>query len=225
MRNRWFGLGIVAAMGVFTLAVFPRLPETIPTHWNFAGEADAWSPRFPDAYFPAAVALGLWLLAQVLPRIDPRRERYPSFAATYWQLINLTLLFLAGLQVAVLGVALGWPLDMSRVVPVGIGVLFVALGNYLPRVRSNWWMGIRTPWTLSSERVWRRTHRLGGRVFVAAGLLVVLTAFLPGREWVIPTIAVAAALLPVAYSYLLWRREGGDGGGNDPETSNGSIAW
>jgi uncharacterized membrane protein len=207
MSNRWFGLAVIAAMLVFALAVFPRLPETIPTHWNFAGEADGWSPRFPSAFFMPGTALAIWLLALVLPRIDPRRERYPAFAETYWLLIGLTLLFLAGMQVVVLGVALGWPLDVGRVVPAGTGLLFIGIGNVLPRVRSNWWMGIRTPWTLSSERVWQRTHRVGGRVFVAAGLLFVLVAVFPVGEWVIPAIIFGAVLGTTAYSYFAWRRE------------------
>jgi uncharacterized membrane protein len=209
MRSRWFGLGLAVALGAFALAVYGRLPARIPTHWDLSGEVDGWMPRFPGAFLMPATVAGLWAFFQVLPRIDPRAEHYERFTGTYWLLVNLSMLFLALIGVVSLGVPLGWGVDVGRVAVIGAGVLFVLIGNYLPRVRSNWWMGIRTPWTLSSESVWRRTHRLGGWTFVLAGLVVIASAFLRPEVQTGAVIgaAVLAGLVPAAYSLVEWRRE------------------
>jgi uncharacterized membrane protein len=114
------------------------------------------------------------------------------------------------LQAAVLGAALGAPFEMGRMVLGGVGILFLALGNYLPRLRSNWWMGIRTPWTLDNEEVWRRTHRLGGWSFALGGLLCVLGALLLPVEvaGIVGLCSLgAAAVVPVVYSYVIWRQQ------------------
>jgi uncharacterized membrane protein len=131
-------------------------------------------------------------------------------------LFNVFVAVLGVFHVLLLGSALGWGIDMTRTVVAVIGVSFVAIGNFLPRIRSNWWMGIRTPWTLENERVWRETHRLAGWTFVAGGVLAICAVLLP-RDVRMP-VAIAAliggALLPTAWSYVLWRRysrEDGDG--------------
>lgn len=209
MKSRWLGPAVVAAMWAFALAVYARLPQRVPSHWNLRGEVDGWmdKPWGPLAQpLIATVMLGLlW----VLPRIDPRRANLERFAEDRRLLVNLIILFFAVVQVATLGHALGWPVEVDRVVPASIGLLFVGLGNYLPRIRSNWFMGIRTPWTLSSERVWRDTHRVGGRAFVAAGLLMALGALLPhgARAWTTGLAIAVAFALPLVYSYVAWRRE------------------
>jgi uncharacterized membrane protein len=209
MKSRWLGTAVAAAMWAFALAVYARLPQRVPTHWNLYGQVDGWTekPWGPLVQpFIATVMLGvLW----VLPRIDPRRANVERFAQDRRLLINLLILFFAIVEVATLGATLGWPVEVDRVVPASIGLLFVGLGNYLPRIRSNWFMGIRTPWTLSSERVWRDTHRVGGRAFVAAGLLMALSALLPptARAWTTGTAVAVALALPLVYSYVAWRRE------------------
>jgi uncharacterized membrane protein len=178
MSKRWLGPVVVAAMLAFALAVYPSLPERVPTHWGLSGEPDDWMPKFPGAFLPAAIAAGVWLLLIGLRRIDPRRAHYEKFEETFWLLVNLL-------------------------------VLFMALGNYLPRVRSNWWMGIRTPWTLESERVWRETHRVAGWSFVFGGVVTMVAALLPpaARPWVALAGLVVAGFVPVVYSYVLYRRE------------------
>ncbi|HEY8470372.1 MAG TPA: SdpI family protein [Longimicrobiales bacterium] len=209
MSRRWLGPVVVAAMLAFALAVYPSLPERVPTHWGLSGEPDDWMPKWPGAFLPAAMAAGVWLLLVGLRRIDPRRAHYEKFDETYWLLVNLLVLFMALVEVVALGAALGWPLDVARVMLLAAGLLFVALGNYLPRVRSNWWMGIRTPWTLESERVWRETHRVAGWSFVFGGVVTMVAALLPlaARPWVALAGLVVAGFVPVVYSYVLYRRE------------------
>lgn len=208
MKKPWLGLVLIGAMLAFSFAVYGELPERIPTHWNAEGEVDARGSRWPGAFIGPAVALGIWLLLLLLPRIDPRREHYERFWDTYWTFGNLLILFLTLLHVLTLGAALGWPVDVTRLVLLAIGLLFVVLGKYLPRVRSNWWLGIRTPWTLESEQVWRETHRLGGRTFVVGGLITMAAALLPepARPWVAMAGLFVAGFIPVIYSYFAWGR-------------------
>ncbi len=209
MRSRWLGLMLVAVAIGFSLWAFPRLPPEVPTHWNVRGEPDGHSSRLLASLLIPGVMLGLWAVVQVLPSIDPKRQNYAQFFDTYWMLMNAILLFLGAVHVVMIGAGLGWAVDMRRLVPVGIGLLFVLIGNYLSRVQPNWFVGIRTPWTLSSETVWRKTHRTGGWLFVIGGVLMVGLAFLPSVTFV-PLLAVIiglVAVVPVVQSYLLWRRE------------------
>jgi len=208
MKKRWPALLVIAAMWAFALAVYPRLPRRIPTHWDIHVEVNGWGGRGAAFLFPA-VALAFSLLMEVLPRIDPRRANWEKFGGEVRLIVNVFVLFMAWIQGATLGAALGWNVDIGRAVLGGVGVLFVVIGNYLPRIRSNWFFGIRTPWTLASERVWRETHRLGGRTFVAGGVAMVLAGFVPSPLATgVAVVAVGiAALIPVVYSYLAWRRE------------------
>jgi uncharacterized membrane protein len=208
MRKGLGGL-IVGVMLAAVVVAWPWLPENVPTHWNIRGEVDGRMPRFPGVFLAPAVALGMWLLLPLLRKLDPRRENYERFDETFWLVVNVLLGFLAAVHALLLAAAVGWPVDVARWLVALLGVMMIVLGNYLPRVRSNWWMGVRTPWTLESERVWRDTHRLAGRTFVAGGVLAVGSALLPiaARFWVVVVAIMAAALVPAVYSYVLWRRE------------------
>jgi uncharacterized membrane protein len=202
------GGAIIVAMVLLSGAVWSELPDRIPTHWNFRGEVDGWSGRLSGAFSVPGIALAVWLLLPLLRRVDPRRANYERFNETFFVIVNSIVLFMAVMHTMMLGAALGLPIDMTRAVLALIGLVFVVLGNFLPRLRSNWWMGVRTPWTLENERVWRETHRLAGWTFVAGGALAVLSAFLPAtvRTAVAFTGLISAGLLPVVWSYVLWRR-------------------
>lgn len=208
MKRRWIAPLLIAAMWAFALAAYTRLPARIPTHWNLHGEVDGWSGRGAAFLFPA-IALGIALLMEVLPRIDPRRGNWEKFADETAVIVNVLVLFMAWMEAVTLGAAVGWDVDVGRAVLVGVGGLFAVMGNYLPRIRSNWFLGIRTPWTLASDRVWRETHRLAGRTFVAGGVAMAIAGFAasPAATELALAAAGVAAAVPVVYSYLAWRRE------------------
>jgi uncharacterized membrane protein len=207
MTRRWLGPLVLGASLVFAVVVFPSLPARIPSHWNVHGQVDGWMPRWPGAVLMPLVGVGIWLLLFGLRRIDPRKAHYERFDETYWIFLNVLSVYFALFTVLTLGAALGWPIDMGRAVLLTVAVLFIALGNYLPRIRSNWWMGIRTPWTLESEEVWRKTHRLGGRLFVIGGLVAAVGALLPApvQMWVAVAGLMLAGFIPVVYSYFAYR--------------------
>lgn len=211
MTRRWLGLVLLVLMLIVAMWAYPRLPERIPTHWNLQGEVDGWSARWM-VFFPPAMGLLMLVLMPVLRRIDPRRANYDRFEPTFWLVINVIIAFMFVPHLMTIGAALGWPLPATdRVLVAAVGVLFILLGNYMPRVKSNWWMGIRTPWTLESESVWRATHRLAGFTFVTGGLIAVAAALLPTKlAFGVSMVAMmSAALVPAAYSYVLYRRERG----------------
>jgi uncharacterized membrane protein len=207
--RKWMPLLIIAAALVASAVVYPSLPERIPTHWNLAGEVDGWSPRSWGAWMMPAVIAFVWALTRWLPAIDPRRRNYEKFSGAFEEIMLSVMVFMLVLHGIMLAAALGYPVAIERVVPVGVGLLFIVIGNLLPRARSNWFVGIRTPWTLSSDRVWEKTHRVGGRLFVVGGILIALSAFV-GASWSrwAPMVAVGiCSLVAVIYSYLEWRKE------------------
>jgi uncharacterized membrane protein len=220
MTRRWIGPVVIAAMLVFAAVVYSSLPERMPTHWNVRGDVDGWSSRLWGALLAPLVSAGVWVLLPVLRRMDPRRRNYDRFEPTFWLLVNLLIVFFAGIHVMTLGVALGWAIDMTRAILVTVGLVIAVLGNYLPRLRSNWWLGIRTPWTLESDAVWRSTHRLAGYTFVIGGLATAASALLPSPVAIGVAMAaiMTAAIAPAIYSYVAYQREHREAA--QPESSN-----
>lgn len=207
--RKWIPLLIVVAAFIASAVVFPRLPETMPTHFDMSGQPNGWSSRLFGAWIMPLFLLCMWGLVRVLPAIDPRGDNYAKFGGAFEGIIVSIMLFMLGIHIVVLRASLGHPVAMQHVLPVGIGVLFIVIGNLLPRARPNWFVGIRTPWTLSSDRVWEKTHRLGGRLFVAGGVIITVAAFASAKwaQVVLITVITLCAATVLIYSYLEWKRE------------------
>ena len=209
MRNRWFGLVIAALAVAVSIWAYPQLAPTIATHWNLRGTADGFSSRAMAVSIMPAVILVMTGLFNVLPKLDPRRANYAKFIDTYWLIANAVILFILIGHGMIVATGLGYPVKVDRFMPIGVGLLFIVLGNYLTRVEPNWFVGIRTPWTLSSDTVWRKTHRTGGWLMVLGGLAVTASAFLPQSAF-LPLLIGAVlvmAVIPIVQSYILWKRE------------------
>ncbi len=210
---RLLAYAILVAMWTSAIVAFPWLPRHVPTHWGIDGHADGWMPRFPGAFIAPLAATAVFVLRMVAPKTNPRpgpRGQGSPLRRRDLDLATALLVgFLAALQSLTLAAALGWPVDVVNGILVALGFLLMGLGSWFPRLRPNGWVGVRTPWTLTSERVWRATHRAGGRVFVGAGFLVLAAAFLPrGAQWIVALVAIGgAALFGVVYSYLAWKKE------------------
>lgn len=218
MSRRWIGPVAVLLMLAAVLIAWSSLPERVPTHWGVSGEADAWGSRSSLFLLPG-VALAMWGMFGLLVRLGPRRENLDRSRETWWLVANAAILMMATVHFAQLAASLGWQVDVSRLVLVASCLLIVAIGNYMPRLKPNWWMGIRTPWTLESDEVWRETHRLGGRWMVIGGIVAAFAVFLPApmNVFAFLTILIGVSLMTVVYSYLSWRRLGGD---DRPRASN-----
>jgi uncharacterized membrane protein len=207
--RKWIPLLIIAVAVIASAVAYPRLPETIPTHWNMDGQPNGWSSRAVGAWLTPVILLAVWVATRIVPKIDPRGANYAKFGGAFDAIIDSLMLFLLGMHILLLRAGLGETAPIQRVVPFGVGILLIVIGNLLPRARSNWFVGIRTPWTLSSDRVWEKTHRFGGHVFVAGGIAIVLGALaMPQRaHTVLLAVVMVCAVAVVAYSYLEWKRE------------------
>ena len=205
--RKWIPVIVVLAAVVASIVAYPNLSETVPTHWDLKGNVNGFSSRLWGAFGLPLAMVGMYALLRFLPLIDPRRENYAKFAGAYDGIITIVLLFLLGLHLVVLRAGMGHQISMQKVLPIGMGLLFVAIGALLPQARSNFFVGIRTPWTLSSEKSWEKTHRVGGVVFVLIGLMIAASAFFPtSTGWPAVWIVTAVAILGVVvYSYVVWR--------------------
>jgi uncharacterized membrane protein len=209
MRSRWFGLVAAALAVAMSVWAFPQLPPRVATHWNLQGTPDGFSGRgWAIAIVPIMLVI-MTVIFNVLPKVDPRRENYQKFLSSYWLIANAGIVFLLVAHGMILAAGMGMSIKIDRLMPLGVGLLFVFLGNYLTRVEPNWFVGIRTPWTLSSDAVWRKTHRTGGLLMVLGGVVLAISAFLPRPAFLalfVVTIIVVA-VIPMVQSYVLWKRE------------------
>lgn len=207
VRREWPHWVILGALFGASAVVWNRVPAQMPTHWNIRGEVDGYGGRLEGLLLLPMIALGLYVMLLVLPRLDPGRANYASFAGPYTVIRVAMLALMLGIHTLVLATALGYAVNAGRWIPVGVGALFVVLGNVMGKVRPNYFVGIRTPWTLASARSWEKTHRLGGRLFVVAGIALALASIL-GRPEALVAVGVfgAASLVWLFYySFAVWR--------------------
>jgi uncharacterized membrane protein len=212
MRSRWFGIVVAIVTAAISVWAYPRLPPTVATHWGLDGTPDGYSSRLMAVSIMPLVLVFMTVIFNVLPKVDPRRENYARFLSSYWLIANAVIVFLLVAHAMIIASGLGFDVKIDRLMPLGVGLLFVFLGNYLTRVEPNWFVGIRTPWTLSSDSVWRRTHRTGGWLMVIGGLVLAASAFVPRPAFLVLFVAtiVIVAVIPIVQSYVLWKREQGN---------------
>jgi len=217
--NAFCLLFIGSAIGLAAY-LYPALPEQIPTHWNIHGEVDDYTPKPWGVMLLPAAAIFSFAIMRVIPIISPRGFRTDKFMDVINVFTVVIVGFMSGIAILVLLAANGQNVRINEITFAGIGLLFVVLGNYMSKVRKNFFIGIRTPWTLASDEVWSRTHRLGGKVFVLMGLFMMPNAVLRiPVEWLVATI-VAAALIPVVYSYVIYRKVEGFPAGDEMDPAD-----
>lgn len=202
-------LGLIVLAWLMGWYLYQHLPDRVVSHWNFYGQPDAWSSKGSNAWGLPAVISGIYLLFVALPYLDPKKERYVEFARVYRIFKNLMLMVMLLIMTAGGLYNLGYPIPIQYVVPAIIGGLMIILGNYLGKLKQNWFVGIKTPWTLSSENVWNKTHRVGGYLFIIFGLLIITTPLLPRLAGLIAFITGVALAVggTFGYSYWIYKKE------------------
>lgn len=216
----WLSILFIAFSFAFAAVMYPSLPELIPTHWNAAGDVDSYTPKPWGAFLLPAIAWLVFVLMKLIPVISPKGFRTDQFMEVVRLFQVVLVAFMAVLAVATLLYAAGFQIAMPRFMTGALGVLFVILGNYLGKVRKNFFIGIRTPWTLASSEVWARTHRLAAWLFTLAGIAALMSAlYLPDLRVVVAG-ALIAGFVPVIYSFLLYRQlEGFEPEGEDEDAA------
>ncbi|CAN7650745.1 SdpI family protein [Duganella sp. LjRoot269] len=199
-------LVLVAAACAATVYAWPMLPERVPVHWDIDGVVNGYGPRAALWLLGPGLISLMALCGALLPRISPRRFDMSGFEPTYYYLCGVVVCMLAYVYALVLAAMLHGAVPMQKAVPAGVFILLILIGNPMGKVRRNFFMGIRTPWTLASERVWYATHRLAAKLMVASGLLGLLALWLGVPHWALLALMLAWALLSAGYSLLLYKR-------------------
>jgi uncharacterized membrane protein len=206
-------LVLIAAMLASAAVVGSGLPAEIrlPIHWDLAGQADGFASKWVALLMPAAMVGATALLFYFLPVLEPREEGLARSQGVYLWGWGAIVLLGAVIEFVVIASALGWSVPANQLIVGALALMVIAIGNQLGKSRSMYMIGVRTPWTLASEEVWIRTHRLAGKLMVLAGLVMLAAALLPLPSGLLATIVgvaiAAAAGIPIVYSFLLWRRE------------------
>lgn len=212
MTRKTLALASVLVAGSIALAALiagSMSPETmqLPIHWNLAGEPDVFARKWTALLMPAGIVAAVSSLFYALPALEPRREGLERSTGLYLWGWVATLMVGAVVEVAVISEAFGWNIPASRLIVGSVGAALILIGNQMGKSRGMYFLGLRTPWTLSSEEVWIKTHRLGGKLMVASGFAIVLTALLslpPGLSAAFVALALTGCVaVPILYSFLI----------------------
>ena len=198
---------ILASLGI-GIYLYPDMPEKMASHWNAQGEVDGYMQKGWALFLMPGITVLLYLMYLLIPRIDPLKKNIEKFRPYFDWFILLMIVFLAYIYSLTIAVNLGYVFNMTTMILPAIGVLFIYIGFLVQHAKRNWFIGIRTPWTLSDDRVWEKTHRLGGKLFKVAGVLVFLSVLFDASAlWIVLGAALVAGLAPVVYSYFEYEKQ------------------
>lgn len=195
---------------LYLVMVWQNLPEIVPTHWGIDGKADSFGSKNSLIALSLGLPIFIYLLLRFAPMIDPKQENYTIFKDTYYRLRIILTIFISFITIAII-YASQHPTQhfASKWILIAICFLFSAIGNYMPTLKPNWFIGIRTPWTLSNEEVWRKTHQLGGKIWFWGGFTgAIFTGIFPEMYaiYVFIALIIVLSIFPVVYSYLLMQK-------------------
>lgn len=193
-----------AALGWF---LFPQLPAQIATHWGMHGEVNGTMPKAVGIMFSPLIGLVVLMVLAFLPLTDPLKENVSSFKRAYGVIVFIIAAMLCGVNVSVILVNIGVPIPMQTLVLALVGLMLIGIGFVMPYTKRNWFIGVRTPWTISSDYVWDKTHRAARTVFILLGLFSIASAFIQPLIAVFFTALILSSIGLVAYSYVLYRQE------------------
>jgi len=200
---------LIVASTLAGILLWNQLPEPMASHWGVNDQVNGYMSKFWGVFLMPVITIAMLLLFLVIPSIDPLKANIAQFRDYFNSFIALIVAFM----VYIYGLTLVWNLGyisfrMSTAMLPAMGLLFIFVGLMIGKAKRNYFIGIRTPWTLSSDKVWDETHRVGGKLFIASGVLALLGAFFPDYAiWFIMVPVLGTALFTVVYSYVVFQRE------------------
>jgi uncharacterized membrane protein len=208
--SRYFIMAVALIILLFAVSAFfyPQLPERLASHWNAAGEADGYTSKFWGLFLLPVIALGLSFLLVLIPRLDPLKANVARFQSYYYGFIIVFLLFFFYLHLLTIVYNLGYPFNMTLFLIPAFAIMFYFMGMMVGKSKRNYFIGIRTPWTLASDTVWDKTHALGGKLFKLAAVFSLIGLFFgPYAIWFLLAPVLLATVIVVVYSYLAYRQD------------------
>ncbi len=202
-------LGLISLMFLASALIWSSAPEKIPVHWNLKGEVDRYGGKLEGLMLLPLITAGLSLMLKFIPALDPKKENFAQFGYVYSIIRVAVTVQMAVIHIAILATIRGYTIDMGLVVSAGAGSLLIVIGNFMGKIRPNWFVGVRTPWTLSSKKSWVKTHRMAGWLFILMGISVIATGLTKSGYalGVMLTLVLGGSLWAIIYSWLVWRSD------------------
>lgn len=209
MRKSEIGvLAIVILSFLLGIFFYPRMPELLASHWNIKGQVNGYLPKFWGLFLMPAISTFLLLLFVLIPKIDPLKENIAKFRRYFDTFVLLIIIFLFYLYLLTIFGNLNFRFNLVQLLVPALGILFFYTGILVENAKRNWFIGIRTPWTLSSDQVWEKTHQLGGKLFKAAGVIAFLGVFFQNLAiYFVLVPAVGVSLYMIVFSYFEFQKE------------------
>jgi len=199
---------IIVASFLAGFYLYPYMPEKIASHWNMQGNVDGYMSKFWGLFLMPIISLAMFLLFLFIPKIDPMKENIKKFREYFDIFILLLIVFFLYIYILTILWSFGWRFNMSQLIAPAMGVIFFYAGELIGKSKRNWSIGIRTPWTLSSEAVWDKTHKLGAKLFKISGAIALLGFIFPDIAFYFVLIPVMfSAIYSFLYSYLEYQKE------------------
>ncbi len=193
---------VVAIVGIFIM------PDIIPTHFGPSGAPDAWGSKYTVLMYPGILVL-VTVLAVPMIKLDPKQENYGRFSKYYYDFFFGFALFFMAMELSNIAIALGADINVGSIICFVTGVLMLFVGNMMPKIKQNFFFGIKTPWALTDEENWFKTHRLGGKTFAISGVIMMFAAFIPGESkiWIVLAMVLVMTFIPFVYSYVIFKKK------------------
>lgn len=185
------------------------LPKLIPIHFDEAGNVDNYKDKI-FIFLTPLIILFLIVVAEIAKNVDPKKSSYTKFSKQYYLTFFLVSLLMLVIELYTIAFSTNMKiLNINKIIPLCVGLLFTIIGNFMPKFKQNFYAGIRTSWTLSDEDVWFKTHRLGGKVWFVGGILMMITTILPLqlKTAAFGIIIILLALIPIVYSYIIYKKK------------------
>ncbi len=207
--NKFDYLAIIIILLIFgvSLYYYNILPNELATHWDINGEADGFGNKFMGLFLIPIITAFIYLLLRLIPIIAPHKKNIAKFIDTYSWFMIILLVFLTYVHFASIAFNLGYLFDMTNLIMTPMALLIFYSGVLIERAEQNYFIGIRTPWTLASKSVWEKTHKLGGKLFKYAALLILIGKLTPWPVYVFLISILGSTIIPIVYSYLEFKKE------------------